>query len=377
MTAPPPQAERDACRQCRRRSWLLGELSPLLDYQRGDPERLAALLELCDEKLIEALGGRRRAELSAAWDSFSTSSNASGCGLLCRHSVHWPLRLRECNPPTMLWFMGVAGELERRLAAPTVALLGTRHPSPYGLAMARRLARGLTAAGVTIAGPLLGGLAAAAHRGAIEGAGGSLALAGDGLARIRPASAERLARELGQAGCLLSELEPKASGRGWGVHMAQRTAVGLADLVVLVEASETPAELLGARMAASLGRPLAAIPGPASSSLSAGPHSLIRTGASLVRGAGDVLELLYEQGHDRLGPGPLAPRPEVLAPRLRSLLLRVGAGEDTPERLCRGAHDLGAVLSGLGELEAMGLLERLPAGRYMTREPMGGGHPAA
>lgn len=368
-TRPTQTAAHEDCRNCRRRSWLLGELSPLLDYQRGDPERLLELLQLGDEQLIGALGGRRRTELSRAWSGFSAlSAAAPGVGL-CRHSERWPARLRDCEAPAMLWLSSPAPRLERLLAEPTVALLGSRHPSPYGRAMAASLARGLAAAGVTVIAPLPGGLAAAAHSAAIEAKGGAVAVAGDGLARIRPASAAHLARELGHRGCVLSELWPQASGRGWGPQAAHRTVVGLADLVVLLEAGSSPGELLGPRIAVSLRRPLAALPGPVTSGLSEGPHSLIRSGASLIRDAEDVLEVLYEQGcHDRRPDKMKAAQPG-LRPGLRAILLRVGAGEDTAERLARGAQDPGAVDAALGELEAMGLLERLPSGRYMAREP--------
>jgi DNA processing protein len=370
-----------ACRRCRRRSWLLGELSALLDYHRADPQRLMALLALSDEELISALGGRRRSELSTAWSAFGASAAACGSGpsvgSLCRHNELWPARLGDGDPPATLWLRAPASRLERLLDGPTVALLGSRDPSPYGAAMATGLARGLAAAGVTVLGPLEGRLAAAVHRGTLEGDGRPLALAGNGLDRIRPASADRLARELSRRGSVLSELPAQATGRGWGAGAALRTVVGLADLTVYVEAQPGPRELLGAVTATSLGRPVAALPGLATSTLSDGPHSLIRSGATLVRDAEDVLEALYECGRDDLAPAATRVPRAPLAPALQRILLRVGAGEDSAERLARGAEDPGAVMAALGELEAAGLLERLPGGRYVGREPIAREHPAS
>ncbi len=343
----------------------------MLDYQRGNPGRLTALLELSDEDLIRAIGGRRRQELSRAWSTYSPSvPRGSSGGAVCRHSRHWPARLRDCSPPRMLWLTLSPARVERLLEAPTVAFLGTHDPSPYGAAMAGAIARGLSAAGVRTLAPLGGRLGAAAHRGALESGGSPLALAGDGLASIRPAPAVRLARDLDRRGCVLSELPPAATGRGWGVHAAVRSVVALADLVVLVEAQGGSREMLGAGIAASLGRPVAALPGLATSPLSTGPHSLIRGGALLVRDAGDVLEALSELGRAALKPAlPQASPPAALAPGLRAILTRVGAGEDTPERLSRGAEDPGAVMAALGELEADGLIERMPGGRYAACQP--------
>jgi DNA processing protein len=96
---------------------------------------------------------------------------------------------------------------------------------------------------------------------------------------------------------------------------------------------------------------------------------MIREGATLIRDAGDVLELLYAADPDiRRLDGQLESR--SLEEPLRSILERVGAGEDTPERLARGASDAGGVLAALGELEAIGLLRRLPGGRYQARNPV-------
>jgi DNA processing protein len=344
----------------------------VLDYHRGDLQRLTALLALGEEELIGALGGRRRSELTRAVGAFSAAgpegSSGRSVGSVCRHNERWPERLGDGDPPAMLWLGTPASRLEHLLDGPTVALLGGRDPSPYGAAMATGLARGLAAAGVTILGPLEGRLAAAIHGGTLAAGGRSLAVAGNGLARIRPASADRLAREVSRRGCVLSELPRQATGRGWGAGAALRTVVGLADLIVYVEAQSNPRDLHGAVTAAALGRPVAALPGLATSTLSDGPHSLIRRGATLVRDAGEVLEALYEGGPDDLGSRTKRTARPPLAPALQSILVRVGAGEDSPERLARGAEDPGAVMAALGELEAAGLIERLPGGRYLARE---------
>jgi DNA processing protein len=249
-----------------------------------------------------------------------------------------------------------------------LAILGGPGASPYGTETTGALARGLASAGVTIVTGLSGELARAAHRGAAHGRGGSLAVAGDGLERIRPAGAATLAQEVAHGGCVVSELPARASGRGWGSVAAERTVVELASVVVLVEGDVEAHATDLARAAFRQGVTVGVVPGPVTSRLSTGPHALLMERARLIRDAGDALDLLYEGAP---GPTPTAADPAgpAVGRRLREILERVGAGEDTAERLSRGAADGGAVVAALGELEALGLLRRLPGGRYVAREP--------
>jgi DNA processing protein len=121
-----------------------------------------------------------------------------------------------------------------------------------------------------------------------------------------------------------------------------------------------------AAIASALGRRLGAVPGRVSSPLSRGTNALLASGAHLVRGAADALELLSAGA----AGAEITPRRgrAVLEPRLRRVLDRVGAGCDTPERLRREGEHLGALLQALSELELMGLLARGDAGRYVSRD---------
>lgn len=360
-----------ACPACRRRSWLLGDLSALLDYHRGDPARLAALLELDGRQLIAALAGNRRSELIRAWGELRPDGQpeAPGAGL-CAHVRSWPSRVGGAGE-RMLWLSSSAERFVRLARAPAVAIIGSPAASPYGGETAAGLARGLAAAGVTIVAGLTGELARAAHLGAAEGRGPSLAVAGDGLERIRPAQAARLARQVAREGCVVSELPAQVSGRGWGAVAAERTALELGNLTILIEGEQEERSTKAARAALGLGRMVGVVPGPVTSHLSTGPHALLIEGAGLIRDAGDALELLC-QGRPRpemTDARPLKPREPALELRLRKILERVGAGEDTAEGLTRGAPDEGSVLAALGELEAIGLVRRLPGGRYVPRQP--------
>jgi DNA processing protein len=174
-------------------------------------------------------------------------------------------------------------------------------------------------------------------------------------------------------GCAVAELPCGSPARRWGHPASERIVARLASVTVLVEADEIARELFGARLAAALGRTVAAIPGRVTSPLSAGPHTLLVGGAHLVRGPSDVLELLY-------GAGVTAPEravraPSRLEPRLRSVLEKVGAGRDTPDKLTASGEDAAEILLVLTELELMGLLGRGDSGRYVPRDASWSGEP--
>lgn len=356
-----------ACRGCLRRSWLLSALSAPLDYQCLDRGRFQDLLELSDDDLIQAIGGRRREELRSAHAQFEVQSirPAPGVEAVCRHDPSYPPSLKDPGGPRML---NVAGGLERLhvlSTTPTVAIIGSSRATDYGMEMAKALGRGLAASGVTLTSELSDGIAAGALAGAMEVGGRTIMVLSGGLDVATPAGRRSLYQRARQAGCGLSELPCGCKARRWTHAAAERILARLAELTVVVEAQDSPRELAGARMAQALGRMVAAVPGRVTSRASGGTHALLMGGARLVRGPADALELLY---------GPRAPTAGApadpgrgLEPRLRDTLERVGAGRDTPDKLTRAGEDAGETLLALSELELLGLLARGDGGRYVPR----------
>jgi DNA processing protein len=373
MTAEAARATRatDACESCIRRSWLLAELSAPLDFWARDRSRLVELLELEDAELLQAVGGRRRAELKARYPRFQSTELALGRHIeaVCRHARDFPSGLRGPAAPRMLYVSGGAARLATLTAAPVVAIVGSARASDYGMEMAKSLGRGLAASGVTVTSGLGDGIALAAHAGALELDGASVAVMDGGLDVSCPPRRRATYERLMRRGCAVSELPCDRRGRRWGSVASVRIVAALAQLTVVVEASENPRELAPAYAAVTLGRTVAAIPGRATSAQSAGTNSLLMEGAPLVRGAQDVLELLHVAGNTPAGPAAADSRP-ALAPRLRNTLELVGAGRDTAEKLTRDGADLENVLLMLSELELMGLLARGDGGRYVPREAL-------
>jgi DNA processing protein len=375
--SPAPQASA-ACDRCLRRSWLLSELSGPLDYCARDRGRLLELLALADDELLRAVAGRRSAELRDRYECFTPDRAGLRDGdaqAICRHARGYPRALVGAGAPHMLEVAGGASRLVELTARPVVAILGSGAASDYGMEMARGLARGLAASGVTVVATLTDGVAVAAHAGAVDAAAGaSIAVLGGGLGVSCPARRRALYGRVRRAGCTVSELPHGASGRHWGSLAAERIVVELAALTVVIEAEQTVGQLAGARIAQALGRPLAAIPGRVTSPLSRGPHALLMEGASLVRGPEDVLELLYPPQASKRGPNLAPPRqgadrPRGLRAELQSILELVGSGHDTPDKLTRTGIDPADTLLGLSELELCGLLGRGDGGRYLLRHP--------
>jgi DNA processing protein len=352
------------CPACLRHAWLLEALSARLGYHTRDPERLLGLLELSDELLVRALGGRWRESLLARHAQLDTASMpvAEGVQRLCRHDPRYPRALAGADDgaPRMLHVAGGA-RLEELLAQPAVAIVGTRRASDYGMEVAYGLARGLAASGITVVSGLAEGIPAAAHLGALDAGGPTVTVTAGGVDVPHPPAWRALYRRIAAEGCALAELPCGGTPRSW-CHIARaRTVAGLARMVIVVEASERPAELLHARLAAASGAIVAAVPGRVSASAARGPHVLLREGALLVRDPQDALDALYGVG-ERRAP---ATRPE-LRPRLRAVLEQVGEGNDTVGKLAAGGSPPPDILVALAELELSGAVVRGDGGRYVA-----------
>jgi DNA processing protein len=364
----PGRAGIGACRGCIRRSWLLAALSGPLDHVCPDRGRLAEMLALDDDELLSALGGRRRDELRAAYARFQPNHvrGPEGVEALCVHDRRYPAALGGRGGPPMVNVAGGAERLRTLTDAPTVAIVGSSRATDYGMEMARGLARGLAASGVTVTSGLSDGIAVAATAGALEVGGATVAVIPGGLDVACPAKRRSLYGRVRQRGCGVSELPCGCLSRRWAQAAGERIPARLAGLTIVVEARDVPRELAVARIAQALGRRVAAVPGRVTSPASGGAHALLMGGASLVRSPADALELLC--GVDaRTAPAP-QDAPGELDLTLRRTLERVGAGEDTPGKLARDGTDPEELLLALSELELMGLLARGDGGRYVPRQ---------
>jgi DNA processing protein len=350
---------------------LLSVLGTRLDYRARDETRLLALLELEDEQLIDAIAGGRAGEIRSHWEWFESAEAAAS---VCRHCSGWPGELRDYGGAPRALYLTCAAERLRALSAkPTAAIVGSPGASDYGLEIARSLGRGLAASGVTVVSGFAAGVGTAAHAGALEAGGGSIAVMSGGVDVCRPASRRELYERVKDRGCAVAELPFGARARRWCRVALARTVAGLAQLTIVVEAGEGPCELSEAHVTQMLGRTVAVVPGRVTSPLSRGTCALLIEGAPAVRGAADALELLF--GRDTQQASSTR-RSELagLEPRLRTLLEQVGSGRDTLGKLTADVPaDASETMLGLAELELKGLLARGDGGRYVPRQSLTGG----
>lgn len=202
----------------------------------------------------------------------------------------YPLPLKEiADPPPVLF---VQGEVES-LCAVQIAVVGSRNPSPTGEKLAHDFGRALVEAGLVVTSGLAFGVDAAAHRGALDGHGRTVAVAGTGLDQVYPARHGQLAEAIVvQRGALVSELPTGTAPQAGNFPRRNRIISGLSRGVLVVEAALRSGSLITARMALEQGREVFAIPGSIHNPLSRGCNALIKQGAKLVETVQDICEEL-------------------------------------------------------------------------------------
>lgn len=279
--------------------------------------------------------------------------------LLMWDSPTYPALLAELeDAPPLLFVTGDAGILE----APQLAIVGSRHASRPGLDTAQAFARSLAQAGFVITSGLALGIDGAAHQGALEVAGNTVAVLGTGLQRVYPARHQRLAASIiEQGGALVSELPLDCPPQAGNFPRRNRIISGLALGVLVVEASPSSGSLITARLAAEQGREVYAIPGSIHHPGARGCHQLIRDGATLVESVEDILQALRGWQLPANSPPPAAP-----AARHPLLDLLHAAPQSAEALALASGWELPAVLAALTELELEGLVAN-QGGRWLGR----------
>jgi DNA processing protein len=280
----------------------------------------------------------------------------------------FPPQLRAiADPPPLLYVRGDAAIL----AAPAIAIVGSRQPTPAGRDTAFDFARQLAGCGLVITSGLAAGVDAAAHRGALDAGGRTVAVCGTGLDRCYPEHHRDLAERIAQCGALVSEFPPGTPPLPGHFPRRNRLISGLCLGVLVVEARHRSGSLITARLAAEQGREVFALPGSIHNPLARGCHRLIRDGARLVETVEEIVAGLQQDLFGSLlPPTPQAPAgPAISAAPLDSdgkiLLNACGfepVGVDT--LVARTGFSAAAVASMLVLLELHGEVESSAGGLY-------------
>ena len=220
---------------------------------------------------------------TCAWLNQSTDHH-----LLTLADPGYPTELLEtADPPIVLFAMGNLGLLQH---PQRLAVVGSRNPTPQGEQNAHDFAQALAAAGVCIVSGLALGVDGAAHSGALDAGGATIAVVGTGLDRVYPRRHLALAHRIAEHGLVLSEFVLDTAPTAANFPKRNRIIAGVSQGTLVVEAALASGSLITARLAAEMGREVFAIPGSIHATQAKGCHALIRQGAKLVESAQDVLE---------------------------------------------------------------------------------------
>lgn len=287
-------------------------------------------------------------------------------GLIPWSDPRYPARLREiATAPPALFYRGDPDLLH----LPQLAVVGSRNATAQGLETALGFSSELARRGLTVTSGLALGVDAAAHRGALDADGYTVAVCATGLDRVYPAAHRALAEEIDARGVLVSEFAPGTAPRPEHFPSRNRIIAGLSLGVLVVEAARESGSLITARLAAEQGREVFAIPGSIHNVMARGCHRLIRQGAKLVETVDDVLEEIGPLVGDALRAAPDAAGSNGTSPKAHRFQAVLDALGDVPrtvddlvERLGMAPETLGPALF---ELEVEGRVATGADGRVM------------
>lgn len=342
---------------------LLGHFGDALTIFAASGSELLRVEGIGPKVSAEITRGRELQAAEQEWER----CRETGTSLIFRTSANYPSSLRETHdPPPVLY---VRGELlsQDMLA---VGIVGARQCTHYGRAQAQRIAGQLAQAGVTVVSGLARGIDAAAHHGALEAGGRTLAVCAPGLAQIYPPEHRGLAEEITQQGALITESPLHRTALRGLFPQRNRIIAGLSLGVLIVEATRNSGALHTARHAIEQGRDVFALPGRIDSPASEGCHDLIRDGAILIRSVEDLLEVLGPS----VRPVPVDSHQVVAVARElnlneqeRTVLNLVDFAPTAIDSvLARADMESSRVLSTLTVLEMRRLIRRLP-GSHVER----------
>ena len=328
-------------------------------WQASDLELAAAGLE---RRTADSLRRLREQTTPAAVASRLTQLGIRALTLL---DDDYPAALRQlADPPPVLFVRGRLGSVDAR----AVAVVGTRRATPYGYAVAERLARGLAAAGVTVVSGLAKGIDTAAHRAALHAGGRTVAVLGNGLDQVYPPDNAGLARRIvdEDAGAIVSEFPPGVPPDAVNFPRRNRIISGLSSATVIVEAGERSGALITADFALEQGHEVLVVPGSILSPMSVGPNELLKQGATPVTSVQDILDALSSLPPTLESPTEaLARGLPQLGPEETSVWQALGGEPRHVDEIARAlAAASGDVSARLALLELKGLARQVGAMLY-------------
>jgi DNA processing protein len=312
----------------------------------------------------------------------------AGAQLITLGDARYPDALRKIFDPPPVMFARGRVEL---LDSICIGVVGTRHPTPYGVAAAERLSGDLARAGVTIVSGMARGIDTAAHKAALAAEGPTIAVLGCGVDIVYPSENRKLAAEIAAKGLIVSEFPMEATAFPQNFPIRNRIISGLSCGILVVEGAQYSGSAITARLAIDQGREVFAVPGNITSKMSWGPNLLIKQGAKLVQDWNDVVvdlpqtaqRRLIDQGRQRImdqglmqsgetSPGnPASHQPQLNEPHqavARRVLARLKTDQATQLDLVVDTLEDASpseIIAALFELEILGLVKQLPGRNFV------------
>jgi DNA processing protein len=294
----------------------------------------------------------------------------------------YPARLREIFDPPILLF--ACGRVEL-LSTLMLAVVGTRRPTPYGIAVTERLAGDLGRAGLSIVSGMARGIDTAAHRGALSAGANTVAVLGCGVDVVYPSENRRLAAQLIEKGLLISEFSLGVPAYPQNFPIRNRIISGMSTGVLVVEGAQYSGSSITARLALEQGREVFAVPGNITAKASWGPNLLIKQGAKLVQDWNDVIvelppedrrwliarsqqRLFGEQEEAASTPAQASPSEAPVSPVSRKILSQLKIDTATQiDDLLQEVEDFTSseIIASLFELEMLGAVKQLPGRNFV------------
>ncbi|MBI3663573.1 MAG: DNA-protecting protein DprA [Acidobacteria bacterium] len=296
----------------------------------------------------------------------------NGCRLLTWDEPAYPHLLREIyDPPPLLYIRGNLELLDRF----SIAIVGSRRPTPYGVQMAERLARDLAERGLVIVSGLARGIDSCAHKGALAATrGATVGVLGAGIDVVYPKENRKLFAQMEERGAIISEFPLGAFPAPQNFPIRNRILAGMALGVVVVEGAQYSGSLITARLGMEFGREVFGVPGNVTQPSSFGPNLLIKQGAKLVTGWEDVVEELPTEIRTQLFPIEAASQEEratlfeqSLSETERALfsLLSTDQARHVDELVEQSGLNSSEVLAALFELEMKEFVRQLPGKNFV------------
>jgi DNA processing protein len=357
------------------RQWLAAYGLPQAIFE-ADPDALSASPSERLRRAIETVPEALPALLASTLDWLAQGQDRC---IVTLGDAHYPASLLNiADPPLMLYMMGSlvprpeASASQGLAGMPCLAIVGSRNPTPQGQINAAQFAQALGAAGWCVVSGLAMGVDGAAHEGALNAGGYTVAVVGTGLDRVYPRKHLALAHRIAERGLIVSEFALGTPPLTANFPRRNRLIAGLSQGTLVIEAAPQSGSLITARLAAEQGKEVFAIPGSIHSPLSRGCHLLIKQGAKLVESAQDVLEELPALPGTLLRPEmDGANRPPDSMPAFDAqpdppLLRALGFDPASLDELqARTGLATAALQAQLLELEMGGDLARLPGGKFV------------